>query len=193
MKNKIFNDPIYGLIKFPYPILYKIIEHPSFQRLRRIAQMGMASMVYTGVNHTRFAHALGATHLMMRAIQSLKSKGVDISNEEAEAACVAILCHDMGHGPFSHALDFQLLPQHHEQLTLEMMKSLALEFGEPIELAIQIFTGHYHKTFLHELVSSQLDVDRLDYLARDSFYSGVAEGVVGTSRIIEMLDVVDNR
>jgi len=192
-KRKIFNDPIYGLLHFPYEILYDLIDHPYFQRLRRISQMGLCYMIYPGAHHTRFHHALGAVHLMLRSLEILRSKSVSISEAEAEAACIAILLHDIGHGPYSHALEQKIVSDHHESVSLTFMESLNNQFDGKLDLAIQIFKGTYSKHFLHQLVSSQLDVDRLDYLTRDSFYSGVAEGVIGYDRIIKMLDVVDNQ
>lgn len=192
-KRKIFNDPIYGLIHFKYEILYDLIDHPYFQRLRRISQMGLCNYIYPGAHHTRFHHAIGAVHLLSKTLDSLKSKDVDISDKEAEAACIAILLHDIGHGPYSHALEQKIVANHHESVSLLFMESLNKQFSNRLELAIQIFKGTYKKHFLHQLVSSQLDVDRLDYLTRDSFYTGVAEGVIGYDRIIKMLDVVDNQ
>ncbi len=188
-KIKIFNDPIHGIIRFDHEVLYDIIDHPIFQRLRRIKQMGLSSLVYPGANHTRFEHALGALHLMTRALKTLREKKVEITNEEYLASCVAILCHDIGHGPFSHALEYEILPISHEKVSLILMKSLEKEFGEPITQAIEIFTNTYSKRFLCQLVSSQLDIDRLDYLTRDSFFSGVVEGKVGYDRLIMMLNV----
>lgn len=192
-KRKIFNDPVYGLISFKFEILYDLINHAIFQRLRRISQMGLASLVYPGAIHTRFHHALGALHLMTRALDTLKNKGIEISEEESEAVCIAILLHDIGHGPFSHTLEHQILPYHHERISLAIMRMLNDEFDGKLNLAISIFTNKYKKSFLHELVSSQLDMDRLDYLNRDSFYSGVAEGVIGYDRIIQMLNVIDDK
>jgi len=190
-KKKIFNDPIYGLISYPYEILYDLIEHSYFQRLRRISQTGLAHYVYPGAHHTRFQHALGALHLMTKAVQSLRNKGVDISEEEAEAVCIAILLHDIGHGPYSHALERTIIEVHHEELSLSYMNILNEEFEGKLGLAIEIFKGTYKKVFLHELVSSQLDMDRMDYLSRDSYFTGVAEGVIGYDRLIKMLNVVD--
>lgn len=191
-KVKIFNDPIYGLVSFPYPILYDLIEHPFVQRLRRISQTGLTYLVYPGAMHTRFHHALGALHLMTRAIDVLRSKGTQISAAEAEGACIAILLHDVGHGPFSHALERRIIPIHHEELSIAIFGYLNVAFDGKLDLAIQIFKGTYSRKFLHQLVSSQLDVDRLDYLNRDSFFTGVAEGVIGYDRIIAMLRVVDD-
>ncbi len=191
-KIKIFNDPIHGIIRFKHELLYDIIDHPIFQRLRRIKQMGLSSLVYPGANHTRFEHALGALHLMTRALDVLVDKGVKISEEEYLGCCIAILCHDLGHGPYSHALEYELLPISHEEITLIFMKELAGEFGSPVEVAITIFTNKHNRKFLNQLVSSQLDMDRLDYLTRDSFFSGVVEGKVGYDRIIMMLNVVND-
>lgn len=189
--SKIINDPVYGFIQLPGGIISDIVQHPVFQRLRRIRQLGLANLVYPGAEHTRFQHALGAFHLMTQALDMLASKGVDISPEERTAAQVAILLHDIGHGPFSHSLEQTLLPYHHERLTLALMRRLNEESGGVLGLAIDIFTGSYGKPFLHELVTSQLDMDRLDYLNRDRFFTGVSEGVVGYDRIIHMLNVVD--
>lgn len=191
-KKKIFNDPVYGFISIPHEILFDVIEHPYFQRLRRIRQTGLSDFVYPGAIHTRFHHALGAMHLMSLAIQTLRSKGADISLEESRAAHLAILLHDVGHGPFSHALESILASVPHEWLSLKVMKSLAAVFRDgTMDLAISIFENNYHKRFLHQLVSSQLDMDRMDYLNRDSFFTGVAEGKIGYDRIIKMLTVAD--
>jgi HD superfamily phosphohydrolase len=192
-KHKIFNDPVYGFISIPYGPVFDLIEHPAFQRLRRIRQLGLTHYVYPGALHTRFHHALGAVHLMSEALDVLKSKGVDITDAETEAAIIAILLHDIGHGPFSHALEHRLVKVHHEDLTTAIMQQLNEEFGGKLSLAIQIFEDKYEKLFLHQLVSGQLDMDRLDYLSRDSFFTGVHEGVVGYDRIIKMLDVRDNK
>lgn len=189
-KKKIINDPIYGFIPIPYEIIFDLIEHPIFQRLRRIKQLGLTSLVYPGANHTRFHHALGAMHLMTKALDVLSQKGVEITHEEKEGACIAILLHDVGHGPFSHTLERTLIRDiSHEEISLAFMQMLNSEMDGKLSLAIEIFTGKYHKPFLYELVSSQLDVDRLDYLTRDSFYTGVSEGIVGLERIIQMLCV----
>lgn len=189
-KRKIFNDPIYGFITIPSEIVYDLIEHPYFQRLRRIKQLGLTHLVYPGAYHSRFHHALGAMHLMMNAIDVLKNKGNEITDEEAEGVIIAILLHDIGHGPFSHALETSITNNvHHEEISLMFMEALNDEFGGKLQTAIDIFSGKYHKKFLHQLVSSQLDMDRLDYLKRDSFYTGVSEGVIGTERIIKMLNV----
>lgn len=188
-KKKIFNDPVYGFITIPYDILFDLIEHPYFQRLRRIKQLGLTDYVYPGALHTRFHHALGALHLMTEAIESLRSKGVAITEEEAIGVSIGILLHDIGHGPFSHALEHSLVNVHHEELSLLFMQALNKEFGGALTLAIEIFTNTYPKKFLHQLISGQLDMDRLDYLSRDSFFTGVHEGVVGYDRIIKMLAV----
>ena len=187
---KIINDPVYGFITINHPLIFKIITHPYYQRLRRIHQMALAYLVYPGAVHTRFHHSLGAYHLMCNAINELRSKGVEISDEEEVGAKAAILLHDIGHGPFSHALENVLLPGlHHETLSLHIMNRLNKEFGGELQTAINIFTGRYHKKFLHQLVSGQLDVDRMDYLTRDSFFTGVSEGVIGYDRILKMLVV----
>ena len=190
-KKKIINDPIYGFINIPYEIVFDLMEHPWFQRLRRITQVGLTQLTYPGATHSRFHHALGAMHLMSQSIGLLRGKNVAISEEEACAACMAILLHDIGHGPFSHALEGQLLKVSHEELSLEIMKKLNEEFDGALDLAIGIFTGDYPRHFLHQLVSGELDVDRLDYLGRDSFYTGVVEGKIGTDRIIKMMNVVN--
>jgi len=192
-KKKIFNDPVYGFIRFPFDMLYDLINHPYFQRLRRISQMGLSHYVYPGALHTRFHHAIGALHLMTRAIESLRYKQIEISDDEYEAVCCAILLHDIGHGPFSHALEGKIVTVHHEALSLAYMETLNIEFDGRLNLAISIFKNEYHKSFLHQLVSGQLDMDRMDYLNRDSFFTGVAEGVIGYDRIIEMLNVVDDQ
>ncbi|MDJ0367236.1 HD domain-containing protein [Hymenobacter sp. H14-R3] len=193
-KKKIFNDPVYGFVTVPTELLFDLIEHPYFQRLRRIQQLGLTNFVYPGALHTRFHHALGAMHLMQLALRTLKDKGVTISVAEGEAAQIAILLHDIGHGPLSHALEtsiFQDVP--HEQLSLFLMERLDAQFGGKLRLAIEMFKGSYGRTFFHQLVSSQLDMDRLDYLNRDSFYTGVQEGRPGADRLIKMLQVVDER
>lgn len=193
-KKKILNDPVYGFITIPGRHIYDIIEHPFFQRLRRIRQLGLTDFVYPGALHTRFHHALGAMHLMTKALNTLRSKGVMIFEAEYEAAQMAILLHDIGHGPFSHTLEFSLFKDvNHEQISLWIFKRLNEEFKGRLELAIQIFTGKYHRKFLHQLVSSQLDADRLDYLRRDCFFTGVMEGTIGSERIIKMLNVVDDQ
>jgi uncharacterized protein len=189
-KIKIFNDPVYGFVRIGHEILFDLIEQPEFQRLRRIKQLGLTHMVYPGALHTRFHHALGAYHLMSEAIDTLRTKDVEISDEEKEAACIAILLHDIGHGPFSHALEHSLSTGiHHEEISSLFMQKLNKKFSGRLEMAIQIFNNVYHKKFLHQLVSSQMDTDRLDYLRRDSFYTGVSEGVIGSDRIIKMLNV----
>ncbi|WP_235297211.1 HD domain-containing protein [Portibacter marinus] len=188
-KKKIFNDPIYGFISFPHEILYDLIDHPYFQRLRRIAQMGLSHFVYPGALHTRFHHALGSLHLITQAIQVLREKNVIVSAEESEAVSIAILLHDIGHGPFSHALEGLFVNVSHEQLSLAFMETLNEEFNGQLSLAMEIFKGNYPRKFLHQLVSSQLDMDRMDYLTRDSFFTGVAEGVISYDRIIKMLNV----
>ncbi len=190
IKNKILNDPIYGFITIPNNFLYNIIQHPYFQRLRRISQLGLSCLVYPGANHTRFHHALGAMHLMQKAINVLKNKNINITPNEEDALLAAILLHDIGHGPFSHALENSLMKNiSHEKVSLLFMKELNKEFQGKLSLAIKIFTNNYKKKFLHQLISSQIDVDRLDYLNRDSFYSGVSEGIVNSKRIIDMYNV----
>jgi HD superfamily phosphohydrolase len=189
-KRKLINDPVHGFITVPFEIIFDILEHPWVQRLRRIRQLGLSDLVYPGATHTRFSHALGAMHLMGKAISILRAKGHEITEQEAEAATIAILLHDVGHGPFSHALEHTIISGvSHEQLSLLIMQKLnQLYFGR-LDLAIRIYTNQYHKRFLHQLVSSQLDVDRLDYLTRDSYFTGVHEGVIGYDRLIEMMDV----
>ncbi len=188
-KKKIINDPVYGFISIPYEIIFDIMEHRYFQRLRRIKQVGLTHYVYPGALHTRFHHALGAMHLMQKAIRNLIYKGVEISEEEAKAVTIAILLHDIGHGPFSHALEHSIVNVHHEKLSLLFMEQLNEELNGELSLAIQIFKGEYPRNFLHQLVSSQLDMDRMDYLNRDSYFTGVSEGVIGYDRIIKMLNV----
>jgi uncharacterized protein len=189
-KRKILNDPVYGFITIPSELLFDLVEHPYFQRLRRIRQLGMADLVYPGALHTRFHHALGAMHLMGQALKSLQEKGHLIWEPECEAAQIAILLHDIGHGPFSHVLESTLLSGiPHEQLSLLLMKDLNRTMNGRLDLAIQMFQGTYPRPFFHQLVSSQLDMDRLDYLNRDCFYTGVAEGTIGANRIIKMLDI----
>jgi uncharacterized protein len=189
-KKKIFNDPIYGFISIPYEIVFDLIEHPYFQRLRRIRQLGLTYLVYPGALHTRFHHALGAMHLMCNAIEVIRSKGHEITEEEAKAVTIAILLHDIGHGPFSHSLEHSLASGiSHEMISELFMSRLNSGFGGQLDLAIRIFRNEYPKKFLQQLVSSQLDMDRLDYLKRDSFYTGVSEGVISSDRIIKMLDV----
>ena len=192
-KLKIFNDPIYGFITIPNTLIYDLIQHPYFQRLRRISQMGMTYLVYPGAHHTRFHHAIGCMHLMQKAIQTLRFKEVEISKEEENALLVAILLHDIGHGPFSHAMEQSIVEEvHHEQLSLLFMEQLNIEFDGKLSLAIQIFKEQYHRKFMLQLVSSQLDMDRMDYLRRDSFYSGVAEGNINSERLIQMMNVQDD-
>lgn len=191
-KKKIFNDPVYGFITLPHEVIFHIIETPYFQRLRRIKQLGLSDYVYPGATHTRFHHTLGALHLMCMALDTLRSKGVEITHAEHEATCIAILLHDVGHGPYSHALEHSIVPITHEDISIRIMQQLNLELDGRLDLAIQIFQNQYPKRFLHQLVSSQLDVDRLDYLMRDSFYTGVSEGVISYDRIIKMLDVRNN-
>lgn len=193
-KLKVFNDPIYGFISIPGTFIFDLIEHPDFQRLRRIRQLGLTAYVYPGALHTRFHHALGAMYLMGTCLDVLRSKGQVITAEEAEAATIAILLHDIGHGPFSHALEAWLIPEvSHEDISWAFMQKLNLEFNGRLSLALEIFKGTYHKKFLHYLVSSQLDMDRLDYLKRDSFFTGVSEGTVNSDRIITMLRIVNDQ
>jgi len=192
-KRKILNDPVYGFINIPSGIVFDIIEHPYFQRLRRIKQLGLTDLVYPGAVHTRFQHTLGAVHLLESAIDIIKSKGQNITKDEEIAVTLAILLHDIGHGPFSHTLEKIIISEYgHEDLSLLYMNELNCIFDGELALAIKIFQNKYHKKFLHQLVSSQLDVDRLDYLRRDSFYTGVSEGVIGSDRIIKMLNVVND-
>lgn len=192
-KKKIINDPVYGFISTPFPFCLELIDHPWFQRLRRIKQLGLSHLVYPGALHTRFHHALGAMHLMTEALDNLRGKGIEINDQEYEGAILAILLHDIGHGPFSHALENTILKNvHHEHLSLEAMNRLNKHFGGRLNTAIDIFIGAHPKKFLHQLVSSQLDMDRLDYLKRDSFFTGVSEGVVSSTRIIKMLNVHEN-
>lgn len=187
---KTFNDPVYGFITVDDPLLFQLIEHPHFQRLRRITQLGLTYLVYGGANHSRFQHAIGAMNLMRSAVTTLRHKGIDISEEEERAAKAAILLHDIGHGPFSHALENTIVQGvHHESIGLQIMHNLNQELGGQLDLAIAIYTDQYPVKFLHQLVSSQLDTDRLDYLKRDSFFTGVSEGVIGSERIIKMLTV----
>ncbi len=191
---KIFNDPIYGFITVPDPLVLALIDHPWFQRLRYIKQLGLGHLVYPGALHTRFHHALGAMHLMGEAIGTLRSKGHEITEEEARGAAIAILLHDVGHGPFSHALEHSLVEGiGHEDVSALVMDALNLEFNGALDTGLKIFRDQYPKRALHQLVSSQLDVDRIDYLNRDSFYTGVSEGVIGGERIIKMLQIVDDR
>lgn len=193
-KRKIFNDPIYGFVSLPYEIIFDLIEHPFFQRLRRIKQLGLTNLVYPGALHTRFHHAMGAMHLMGQAIEEIRSKGHDITDDEAKAVTIAILLHDIGHGPFSHALEHSIVNNvTHEDISQLFMSRLNEEFKGELTLAIKIFQNKYHKKFLHQLVSSQLDMDRLDYLKRDSFFTGVSEGVISSDRIIKMLNVANDQ
>ena len=192
-KLKIFNDPIYGFITIPNALIFELIEHRYFQRLRRISQMGMSHLVYPGAHHTRFHHALGCMHLMQKAVYILRFKGVEISDNEEQALYIAILLHDIGHGPFSHAMENSIVNGvSHEAISLFFMEKLNLEFNGSLTLAIQIFKCEYPRKFMCQLISSQLDMDRIDYLKRDSFYTGVAEGNINSERIITMLNVVDN-
>lgn len=191
-KRKIINDPIYGFVTLPDELIYDLINHPIFQRLRRIKQLGLTNLVYPGALHTRFHHAIGAMHLMTEALQVLKSKGIRITDEESRAAIIAILLHDIGHGPFSHALEHTIVKGvHHEDISAMLMDELNKTFKGKLTLAIKIFKGEHPKKFLHQLVSSQLDMDRLDYLKRDSFFTGVSEGVISSDRIIKMLNVAN--
>ena len=193
-KLKIFNDPIYGFITIPSTLIFDIIEHSYFQRLRRITQMGLSYLVYPGAHHTRFHHALGAMYLMQKAVKTLQNKQIIISKAEEEALYIAILLHDIGHGPFSHTLEESIVENiHHEKLSLFFLQELNQIFDNQLDLAIIIFTNNHPKKFLYQLISSQLDMDRLDYLKRDSFYSGVAEGNINSERLIQMLHVKDNQ
>jgi HD superfamily phosphohydrolase len=193
-RRKIINDPVHGFLTVPYDSVFHIMEHPYFQRLRRIKQLGLTHLVYPGAMHTRFSHTLGAVHLMGLAIGELRGKGQNITDEEAEAVTLAILLHDIGHGPFSHALEHSITSgAGHEVLSGLFMQRLNLQMDGRLDMAIAIFEDRHPKRFLHQLVSSQLDVDRLDYLKRDSFFTGVSEGVVGSDRLLKMFDVVDDR
>ena len=192
-QTKIINDPVFGFIQISNPLVMRLIEHPFLQRLKRIKQLGLSSGVYPGAQHTRFQHALGAMYLMQEAILTLRSKGNVITANEEIGALAAILLHDIGHGPFSHVLEASIVDVHHEKISLLLMQLLNKEFGGQLTVAIEIFTGKYHKKFLSQLVSGQLDVDRLDYLRRDSFYTGVTEGTIGSARIIKMLNVIDDQ
>ena len=192
-KLKILNDPIYGFIRIPNSLIFDIIEHPSFQRLRRVSQMGFSNLVYPGANHTRFHHALGCLHLMQKTVNVLRVKGISISEQEENALYIAILLHDIGHGAFSHALEHSIVTGiTHEEISLKYMHQLNKQFDGQLDLAISVFNGEYHRKFLHQLITSQLDIDRLDYLKRDSFYTGVAEGNISSDRLIAMINVVDN-
>ncbi|MCD4746738.1 MAG: HD domain-containing protein [Bacteroidales bacterium] len=192
-KRKIFNDPVYGFITIPDDLIFDIIEHPYFQRLRRIKQLGLTHLVYPGALHTRFHHAIGAMHLMNQAVSLLRSKGHIITKAEEQGVLIAILLHDIGHGPYSHALENSLvLDMNHEDISEIFMDKLNVIFDGKLSLAIEIFKNIYPKKFLHQLVSSQLDMDRLDYLKRDSFFTGVSEGVTSTERIIKIFDIVND-
>lgn len=192
-KRKIINDPVYGFISIPGDLIFDLIEHPWFQRLRNIRQLGLTSFVYPGANHTRFQHCIGALHLMGMALNTLRGQGISVSPKEEEAAMAAILLHDIGHGPFSHALENSIIDGiSHEDMSLLLMNMLNDSFEGRLGLAIKMFNGTYDRNFFHELVSGQLDMDRLDYLKRDSFFTGVIEGSVGSDRIIRMLNVADN-
>ncbi|UZO79501.1 HD domain-containing protein [Aquimarina sp. ERC-38] len=193
-KLKILNDPIYGFITIPNELIFDLIEHPYFQRLRRISQMGLSYLVYPGAHHTRFHHALGGMYLMQNTVRILRFKGVSITEEEENALYIAILLHDIGHGPFSHAMEHSIVEKvAHEEISLLFMQEMNLEFNGSLTLAIEIFKGTYTRTFLHQLISGQLDMDRMDYLKRDSFYTGVAEGNVNSERLITMLNVKDEK
>lgn len=192
-KRKIINDPVYGFISIPSDLIFDLIEHPWFQRLRRIRQLGLTEFVYPGALHTRFHHAIGAMYLMDQALQTLRAKGHTISDEEVVSAQAAILLHDMGHGPFSHVLENTLMPRvPHEKISLVLMNKLNEQLSGQLSLAIEMFKGTYKRRFFHQLISSQLDMDRLDYLNRDCYYTGVVEGSIATDRIIKMLDIVDD-
>ena len=192
-KRKIINDPVYdGFLSIDDPLLLSVIDHPFFQRQRRIRQLGLTCLVYPGAMHTRFSHMLGALNLMCRALDVLRQKGIEITDEECRGAKLAILLHDVGHGPFSHTSEHVLVDISHEEITLRMMQQIDREMDGALRTAIAIFKNDYPKHFLHQLVSSQLDMDRLDYLGRDSFFTGVSEGIVGTDRIISMLNVHDD-
>ena len=193
-KLKILNDPIYGFIQIPNSLIFDIIEHPYFQRLRRITQMGFSNLVFPGANHTRFHHAIGCVHLMQKAVQVLRFKQIDITKEEENALYIAILLHDIGHGAFSHALENSIVNGiSHEEISLKFMKKLNAEFDGQLSLAITIFEGKHPKKYLYQLISSQLDIDRLDYLKRDSFYTGVTEGNISSDRLITMMNVRENQ
>ncbi len=189
-KKKIVNDPVYGFISIPDPLIFDLLEHPYMQRLRRIMQLGMSHLVYPGALHTRFHHALGAMHLMTQAVATIRRKGHEITQEEERAVLIAILLHDIGHGPFSHALEYDIVNGvNHEEISSLFIQRLSNTYGEDLNRALLIFNNNYSKPFLYQLVSSQLDMDRLDYLNRDSFYTGVSEGIIGSERLIEMLNV----
>ncbi len=192
-KLKIINDPVYGFVKIPFEIVFDLLQHRYFQRLRGIKQLGLTSLVYPGAMHNRFQHAVGAMHLMSQAVDVLRSKGIEIDDDESQAVHIAILLHDIGHGPYSHVLENTVVKGiHHEMISLLFMERLNEEFNGKLKLAIEIFKGNYYKKFLHQLVSSQLDMDRLDYLRRDSFFTGVTEGIIGSDRIIKMLHVCND-
>ena len=194
MSQFVVNDPVYGFVSVPRGLLCELINHPAFQRLSRIRQLGMSALVYPGATHTRWAHSLGAYHLMREAFRSLKEKGVFVFDVEEEGAEIAILLHDIGHGPFSHVLEHTLIEHlSHEEITRALMRRLNRELGGALGMAIQIYSDEYPKHFLHQLICSQLDTDRLDYLCRDSFYTGVREGNIGAARLIKMLSVADDR
>lgn len=193
-KKKIINDPVYGFITIHSGLIFDIIDHPYFQRLRRIKQLGLTELVYPGAHHTRFHHAIGAMHLMTETLENLRTKGVEISDEEYEATLIAILLHDVGHGPFSHALESTLLKEvAHESISHLTIVKLNNEFDGRLSMSLEIFLGAYKRQFFNQLVSSQLDIDRLDYLKRDSYFTGVSEGTIGAERIIKMLDVKDDQ
>jgi HD superfamily phosphohydrolase len=193
-KKKIINDPVYGFITIPSELVFDLIQHPYVQRLRYIRQLGMTHLVYPGALHTRFHHAIGAMHLMTLAVETIRGKGHEITEEEEQAVTIAILLHDIGHGPFSHALEHTIVEGiSHEHISDLLMDNLNKEFDGKLQIAIEIFNNRYHKGFLHQLVSGQLDIDRLDYLNRDSFFTGVSEGVIGFDRIIKMLNVMDDQ
>ncbi len=192
--HKILNDPVYGFITIPSELIFSIIDHPYFQRLRRIKQLGLTDYVYPGALHTRFHHAIGAMHLMRITLETLRDKGNEISEDEFEAALIAILLHDIGHGPFSHALEFSLLQNiPHESLSLLIMEALNKDFGGRLGLALKMFKNEYERKFFNQLISSQLDIDRLDYLQRDCFFTGVSEGTIGADRIIKMMDIKNDQ
>ena len=192
-KLKILSDPIYGFITIPDPLIYDLVQHPYFQRMRRISQMGLSYLVFPGAHHTRFHHALGCVYLMQKAIEVLRSKKVSITAEEQQALFIAILLHDIGHGPFSHAMEHSIVENvNHEVISLKFMDALNTEFNGKLTLAIKIFKGDYHRKFMLQLISSQMDMDRMDYLKRDSFFTGVAEGNINSDRLIQMMNVVDD-
>lgn len=191
--HKILNDPVYGFITIPSGLIFEIINHPFFQRLRRIKQLGLTDFVYPGALHTRFHHALGSMHLMSTTLDNLRLKGTEISSEEYESAQIAILLHDVGHGPFSHALEFSLLEGiPHESISSLVIQNLNVQFGGKLDLAVQMFGGMYPRKFFNQLIASQLDIDRLDYLQRDCFFTGVSEGTIGADRIIKMMSIAED-